>query len=118
MVAEETASPGALSTGIDSPVRAASLTADEPSRTMPSTGILSPGRTTKISPRRTCSMGTVTSVSSASPAASAGFLRITVAVFGASFMRDFNASVVRPLDMASSILPTVIRVRIMAADSK
>ena len=42
----------------------------------------------------------------------------TVAVFGASFIRLFRASVVRPLERASSILPTVIRVRIMAADSK
>ena len=45
------------------------------------------------------------------------FRRI-VAVFGASFMRLFRASVVLPLERASSILPTVIRVRIMAADSK
>ena len=41
-----------------------------------------------------------------------------VAVLGASFIRLFNASVVLPLDRASSILPTVIRVKIMAADSK
>ena len=43
--------------------------------------------------------------------------RIT-AVFGARRMRPFRASVVRPLDRASSIFPTVIRVGIMAADSK
>ena len=40
------------------------------------------------------------------------------AVFGARRIRPFSASVVRPFDMASSILPTVISVGIMAADSK
>ena len=53
-------------------------------------------------------MGTVTSPPS----------RTTVAVLGASFNNPFSASVVLPLERASSILPTVIRVRIMAADSK
>lgn len=37
---------------------------------------------------------------------------------GDSFIRLLRASVVLPLERASSILPTVIRVRIMAADSK
>ena len=45
-------------------------------------------------------------------------LRSTLAVLGASFISDLRASVVLPLDLASSILPTVISVRIMAADSK
>ena len=107
-VAAETASPGFLSTGILSPVSAASLTALFPSRTTPSTGMFSPGRTTKTSPFRTCSMGTVASCP----------FRTTTAVLGASFIRPFSASVVFPLDRASSIFPTVIRVRIMAADSK
>ena len=40
------------------------------------------------------------------------------AVFGASFIKPFKASVVRPFDLASSIFPTVIRVKIIAADSK
>ena len=53
-------------------------------------------------------MGTVTSAPS----------RSRVAVLGASFIRLLSASVVLPLERASSILPTVIRVRIMAADSK
>ena len=44
--------------------------------------------------------------------------RSRVAVWGASFIRLLSASVVLPLERASSILPTVIRVRIMAADSK
>ena len=107
-VAAETWSPAALSTGMLSPVRAASFTALEPSRITPSTGMLSPGRTTNTSPFTTWSMGTV---------ASAPF-RMTVAVLGASFIRPFRASVVLPLERASSIFPTVIRVRIMAADSK
>ena len=107
-VAAETASPGALSAGTLSPVSADSLTALVPSSTTPSTGMLSPGRTTNTSSLCTCSTGTVTSCSS----------RITVAVFGASFIRLFSASVVLPFDRASSILPTVISVRIIAADSK
>ena len=107
-VAAETMSPGALSTGMDSPVSAASFTAVSPSITTPSTGIFSPGRTTKISPFCTCSMETVCSTPSFK----------MVAVWGASFIRLFRASVVLPLERASSILPTVISVRIMAADSK
>ena len=108
MVPAETVSPAALSTGRLSPVRALSLTALTPSSTRPSTGMLSPGRTTNTSSRRTSAMGISVSVPP----------RTTVAVFGASFMRLFRASVVFPLDLASSIFPTVIRVRIMAADSK
>ncbi len=107
-VAADTLSPASLSAGMLSPVRAASFTALLPSSTIPSTGIFSPGRTTNMSPLFTRSTGT----SSSSPA-----FRIT-AVFGASFIRLFNASVVFPLDLASSIFPTVISVSIMAADSK
>ena len=107
-VAAETVSPGALSTGMLSPVRADSLTALVPSATTPSTGIFSPGRTMKRSPMCTCSMG----ISVSAPSFK------TTAVLGASFMRLFSASVVFPLERASSILPTVISVRIMAADSK
>ena len=107
-VAADTRSPASLSTGILSPVSADSLTALVPSRTTPSTGIFSPGRTMKWSPFFTWSMPTSTSFPS---------LKRT-AVFGASFIRLFNASVVFPLEIDSSIFPTVIRVRIMAADSK
>ena len=107
-VAAETRSPAALSTGMLSPVSADSLTALFPSTITPSTGMFSPGRTMKISPFFTCSIGTVASWP----------LRRMTAVFGASFIRLFNASVVLPLERASSIFPTVIRVRIMAADSK
>ena len=107
-VAADTASPSALSTGILSPVNADSLIALLPSRIIPSTGIFSPGRTTKISPFLTCSIGTTASAPSFK----------TVAVFGAIFIRLFKASVVFPFERASSIFPTVINVRIIAADSK
>ena len=107
-VAADTMSPTFLSTGILSPVSAASLTALLPSTTMPSTGMLSPGRTTKISPFLTCSMGTVLSTP----------VMTTTAVLGASFISPFRASVVLPLERASSILPTVMSVRIIAAVSK
>ena len=107
-VAAETPSPGALSTGTLSPVNAASLTALAPSSTMPSTGMLWPGRTTNTSPLRTCAAGILTSLPS----------QITVAVSGARAMRLLSASVVFPLECASSSLPTVMSVRIMAADSK
>ena len=108
IVAALTLSPSVLSTGMLSPVRADSSTAPAPSVTTPSTGMLSPGRTMKISPTDTSSV--ITSVSTPS--------LITTAVFGESFNRLFSASVVRPLDIASSILPTVMRAGIMAADSK
>ena len=44
--------------------------------------------------------------------------RSSVAVLGVSFTRLFIASVALPLARASSVLPTVISVRIIAADSK
>ncbi len=108
MVAADTLSPSALSTGMDSPVSADSLIAVCPSRMMPSTGIFSPGFTMKISPTATSSMPTTVFAPS----------RSTVASLGASFIRLLSASVVRPLDIASSILPTVMSVGIIAADSK
>ena len=108
IVAADTMSPFSLSTGMLSPVSADSFTAVLPSTTIPSTGILSPGLTTKISPFVICSTGSVSSLPSFS----------TVTVFGASRISPFSASVVFPFDLASSIFPTVISVRIIAADSK
>ena len=108
IVAAETKSPAALSAGMLSPVSAASLTALYPSNTIPSTGICSPGRTTNISPFFTCS--TATSVSTPSFS--------IVAFFGERRINCFNASVVFPFDLASNIFPTVISVKIIAADSK
>ena len=107
-VAAETLSPSSLSTGMDSPVSADSSTAVFPERITPSTGICSPGRTTKLSPTETVSIGTVFS----SP-----FCKRT-AVFGLRFMSPFRAFVVFPLEMDSSIFPSVIRVGIIAAVSK
>ncbi len=57
IVAPMTSSPGFFSTGMLSPVIIDSSTADRPSRTTPSTGIFSPGRTMTMSPTTTCSMG-------------------------------------------------------------
>ena len=108
MVAAETSSPTPLSTGTLSPVKADSSTAPEPERITPSTGILSPGRTIKTSPFFTCSTGTATSVSS----------RSNVACWGESSIRERKALVVFPLERASNSFPTVIKVRIIAADSK
>ena len=107
-VAADTLSPTSLSAGTLSPVSADSFTALLPSITTPSAGMLSPGRTRKISPMTICSAGTVTSLPS----------RSRVAVLGASFIRLFSASVVLPFERASSIFPRVISVSIMAADSK
>ena len=108
IVAADTASPTDLSTGRLSPVSADSLTAVSPSKMMPSTGKLSPGRTTNTSPFLSSSTGTVCSAPS---------IR-TLAVFGARRMSDLRASVVLPLLCASSIFPTVISTSIIAADSK
>ena len=76
--------------------------------TIPSTGIFSPGLTTKISLIFTCSIAISVSIPSCS----------IIAVFGASLINFFNASVVLPLEWASNIFPRVISVRIIAADSK
>ena len=105
-----TLSPSALSTGTLSPVSADSSTALSPSTILPSTGTFSPGRTTKMSPFCTCSTETVFSFPSSFPT--------TTAVFGASFISFLRASVVRPLERASSVFPTVMSVRIIAAVSK
>ena len=103
-----TISPTDLSTGTLSPVNADSSNALFPSTIMPSTGILSPGLTTKISPFFTSSTEILTSAPS----------RITVVVLGARFIKLFSAFVVFPLERASSIFPSVIKARIIAADSK
>jgi hypothetical protein len=65
-VAPATRSPGALSTGMLSPVNMDSSTALVPSSTSPSTGTFSPGRMRSRSPTVTCSTGTSTSAPSRS----------------------------------------------------
>ena len=108
MEAAATLSPGPLSTGRLSPVRALSSTAELPSSTTPSTGMAWPGRTTTWSPTRTSSTGISTSAPS----------RRTVAVLGERSMSRAMAAPVLPLDRVSRNLPRVIRVRIIPADSK
>ena len=107
-VAPVTCEPTVFSTGIGSPVMALSSTDAAPSTTMPSTGMDSPARTMTRSPTRTCSVGMVCSTPS----------RTTVAVLGARSMSAVMAPVVRPLARASKNLPSVMRVRIMPAESK
>ena len=107
-VAPVSASPGFFSTGMLSPVMADSSTEPEPSVTMPSTGMDAPVFSTTRSPAATASRATVTSLPS----------RSTTAVLGARAASFSIASVVRPLARASSHLPTVMSVTIMAAPSK
>ena len=63
-VAPMTLSPGPFSTGIGSPVSIDSSTLERPSRTTPSTGTFSPGRTRSRSPTCTCVSGMSSSVPS------------------------------------------------------
>ena len=71
----DTASPGATSTGIDSPVIAEVSRLDRPERTSPSVATRSPGRTSSTSPTAISLAGTEAEVPS----------RSTVAVSGTSF---------------------------------
>ncbi len=57
-VAPATGSPTPTSTGMDSPVSMEASTADEPSTTVPSVAIFSPGRTTKRVPTSRSPTGT------------------------------------------------------------
>ena len=76
--------------------------------TTPSTGMLWPGRMMTMSPGSTSSTGT----SSSTP------LRSTTAVLGARSISLVMASLVLDLERASSHLPKVISVRMVAAPSK
>ena len=105
-----TLSPGLFSTGMLSPVRAASIhRAEALQRRRRPPGCVSPGRITTMSPSRHLLRG-----DRLSPAPS----RSTTAVLGARSTSLPMASAVLALERASRNLPTVIRVRIMAADSK
>ena len=108
IVAAITESPGCFSTGMLSPVIAASSTLVLPSRITPSTGMLSPGFTITTSPTATCSTGIWISLPS----------RSTTAVFGARSISFVIASLVLPLERASRYFPTLISARIITADSK
>ena len=95
-VAANTLAPARFATGMLSPVSIDSLALDSPSSTTPSTGMLSPGRTTNTSPGFTRSTGT----SSTRPPAS------TRATLGWSRASERSASDVRAFARASSHFPS------------
>ena len=103
-----TLAPGALVTGMDSPVIMDSSTAERPSITSPSTGTFSPGRTRRRSPTFTASSGT-----SRSPPSS-----ILRAVAGASFSSARIAPEVRSRADSSSTWPSSTSTVMTAAASK
>ena len=102
-----TVSPTVLVTGIGSPVTIDSSTAEEPSRTSPSTGSFSPGRTTTTSPTTTSSIPT----SSSWPA------RTTRAVRGCRPISARIASPVPALALVSISRPSRMRVIMTATAS-
>ena len=108
VVAPVTRSPTLFSAGTLSPVIADSSAKQLPATTSPSTGILSPLLTMRISPTATSSAGTVNSFSSL----------MTVAVLGERSMSFSIAPEVLPLALASKNFPRVISVSITPADSK
>ena len=97
-----------LSWGILSPVKEDSFIELWPSIIIPSTGIESPGLTINMSPITTSSTFIVISLPSL----------ITFAVSGASSNKPLIAFVVFPFEYDSKVLPIVIRVKIIADDSK
>ena len=107
MEAPITVSPTRFSTGMLSPVNIDSSTVLCPSVITPSTGIRSPGLTKMTSPTATCAISTNFSLPSFN----------TTAFFGAKANNSLIASEVLPLLMASKVLPSVINVKITAADS-
>ena len=107
-VAANTLSPGCLAAGRLSPVSMASLTLEAPSTTSPSTGTLSPGRTTKTSPGFRLATGTSMSSPSRSTRAVCGCRRISASM----------AAEVFALARASSSFPISTRVMTAAEASK
>ncbi len=106
-VAANTWSPASFITGMLSPVMADSSRPLAPEIITPSTGTRAPGRSRRMSPASTSSTGISRS---SSP------LR-RMAVLGVRASRAFTASPVRPLDTASRVLPSRIRVMMTPADS-
>ena len=100
--------PAPLSRGTLSPVSIDSSNAPSPSKITPSTGTIPPALTTKMSPSLILSIGTKLSLPS----------RSKIAFFGFSLIRLFSAFFVLPFENASSDFPTVIRTKIIPADSK
>jgi hypothetical protein len=109
IVAPISASPAPLATGMGSPVSIDSSTALLPSSTVPSTGILSPGRIRRESPTWTWPRGMSSSLPSA---------RMRRAVFGARPSRDLIAAEVRERAFSSSTCPSSVSEMITAAASK
>ena len=107
-VPEITLSPTALSTGILSPVTDASLTVALPLVIVPSAAKFSPGRTTN----KSLIFSSETGISFSPPSVS---MRT---VLGARSSSPLIAEVVLPLLYDSSVLPSVMSARIIAADSK
>jgi len=103
-----TLSPMVFSTGRLSPVSMDSSTVVDPFTSTPSTGKLSPGRTTTSSPTNTW----LASISTSCP------LRMTRALLGESAISFWIASEVLPVARASMNLPNVMSVNTTAADSK
>ena len=109
IVAPVSGSPSVFSTGTGSPEIMLSSTEDRPSRTTPSTGTLSPGRTRSRSPTCTSSSG----ISSSDPSS-----RMTRAVF-AAMSRSARIALPVPSRARSSITwPSSTSVTITAAASK
>ena len=108
IVAAISLSPFSFCTGILSPVMALSSTLVLPSIIIPSTGMLSPGRTITISPTTTSSVSMFSSTPS----------RSTFALFGDKSISFDIASVVLAFEPVSKNFPKVIRVKIMDTDSK
>lgn len=108
IVPETIVSPTVFSTGILSPVILDWSTDELPSIITPSTGILPPGLISRLSPTTISSNPNSTSFPSL----------ITIAVLGAKLINLLIASLVFPFDFVSKYFPTVIKVRIVPADSK
>ncbi len=113
-VAPVTASPGAASTGTDSPVKSEVSRAEEPSTMMPSVATFSPGRTANRSP--TCRDEAGTTLSVRSPVA--GSTLTSVASFAPMLSRVRSASEER-LRVRCSIARPISRNSVtMDAESK
>jgi hypothetical protein len=94
--APTTFEPGSFVTGRLSPVTMDSSTSECPSSTVPSTGILAPGRISSRSPTVTSAVG----ISTGSPS------RTTTAIGGASAKRERIASFAPPRARISSQCPS------------
>lgn len=107
-VAPVTVSPVVTSTGTDSPVSIEASTAEEPSTTVPSVAIFSPGRTRKRSPTCSAAVGIVVSTPS----------RRTVTSFAPSSISAFSAAPAFRFERASKYRPARMNAVTPAAASR